>query len=87
MVYVGSNHPNWKGGEFTAYRSILAKTTTPKTCKRCGLDDQRRLAVHHIDKNHRNNDLNNLVWLCYNCHFLVHKDEKENKKFMEVLVK
>src|SRR3989344_1304805 len=86
VVYVGSNHPNWKGGEFV-YRNLLSKTATEKKCKRCGIIDFRLLTVHHTDWNHQNNKLNNLIWLCYNCHALVHKDKAENKKFMEAIVK
>lgn len=29
--------------------------------------------LHHIDFNKRNNNLNNLVALCHNHHFLIHK--------------
>ena len=84
-MYVGPAHPNWKGGEY-AYRKILLRTKTVKICKRCGIEDSRLLAVHHLDENHQNNKVDNLVWLCYNCHFLVHKDKNEKKKFMGVMV-
>lgn len=85
-MYIGPNHPNWKGGEYI-YRNLLSKTPTKKECKKCGIKDLRLLTVHHIDTNHRNNSLNNLAWLCYNCHALLHKDTQENKKFMEAMVK
>ncbi len=83
--FIGPEHPNWKGGEFTC-RLIMARSNTPCICKRCGEEDKRVLAVHHIDKNRLNNSLKNLVWLCHNCHFLVHHDKEEKDKFMEVLV-
>lgn len=85
IVYVGPNHPNWKGGNFI-YRELLFKSGGEKICKRCGNKDFRLLTVHHIDKNHKNNKLNNLAWLCYNCHALIHKDTDECRRFMEVLV-
>ncbi|MBI4281264.1 HNH endonuclease [Candidatus Uhrbacteria bacterium] len=37
------------------------------------MKNNRVLLVHHIDENRKNNVLSNLVWLCRNCHFLVHK--------------
>jgi len=27
---------------------------------------------NHIDSNRKNNNLNNLIWLCMNCYYLVH---------------
>jgi predicted HNH restriction endonuclease len=37
----------------------------------------RVLAVRHIDQNHKNNNVENLAWLCHNCHHLVHNDKVE----------
>lgn len=85
IVYIGSNHSNWKGGE-TTYRNILIRAKLPKICKRCKNNDERLLAVHHVDSNRKNNNLKNLTWLCYNCHHLIHRDIKERQKFMEILV-
>ena len=82
--FVGEKHGNWKGGEFT-YRDILKRNKTPEICKICFSSDSRVLAVHHIDKNHKNNNIENLVWLCHNCHHLVHR-YKEVIKNMETLV-
>lgn len=80
-VFVGEKHANWKNGG-SMYRAILTRNGLPKICKLCRTKDTRILAVHHIDHNHGNNVLSNLAWLCHNCHFLVHHDEKERKKFM-----
>lgn len=65
------NHPNWKGGEYS-YKDLFKRTSSKKICFSCGKDDIRILCVHHIDKNRKNNDVKNLMWLCRNCHFLVH---------------
>ncbi|MBI1863746.1 HNH endonuclease [Candidatus Woesebacteria bacterium] len=43
-------------------------------CVVCGLEDERILNVHHIDRNRQNNKLSNLVWVCMNCHYLIHHD-------------
>lgn len=85
IVFVGSNHANWKNGE-SAYRSILVHSNVPQVCKRCREQDRRLLVGHHLDRNRKNNKLSNLVWLCPNCHFLVHHYENENRIFMETLV-
>lgn len=53
-------------------------------CEECGITEWRGqpapLALHHIDKNHFNNNLSNLSILCENCHSLKHKNEAEKKR-------
>ena len=83
--FVGSRHTNYTDGLYS-YRSVLLRNKIPKTCVLCKTDDMRVLAVHHVDKNRKNNKLSNLAWLCHNCHFLVHHYEVERGKFMEALV-
>lgn len=78
-------HPNWKTGAF-AYRSLLSRQDTPKICSLCQTTDFRVLAVHHIDMNHSNNAIENLAWLCHNCHHLVHHDKNEYERFMAAMV-
>lgn len=70
--YSGERHPNWKGGEHQEYRRRLLETGEKLECEVCGNNDIRVLIVHHIDKSRSNNEVKNLVWLCMNCHFLVH---------------
>ena len=84
-IFIGPKHGNWKDGEY-AYRSVLNRNNIPKICRLCRGEDARVLAIHHIDKNHKNNNIENLAWLCHNCHHLVHHDKKELEKFMEILV-
>ena len=83
--FVGDRHANWQEGRY-AYRSVLGRHKVPRVCRLCKTADVRILAVHHIDKDRTNNDVENLAWLCHNCHFLVHHDEKERKKFMVTMV-
>lgn len=78
MVFIGKNHANWKNGKST-YRNVLIKSKEKKACNLCSKNDIRLLAVHHVDKNNLNNDIDNLVWLCHNCHFLVHHYVKEKE--------
>lgn len=83
--FVGEKHANWRNGKYV-YRSVLTRAGIKKICSLCKSEDTRILAVHHIDKNHNNNEVSNLVWLCHNCHFLVHHYEEERINFMETLV-
>lgn len=69
--FSGENHANWQGGEYI-YRDKLIKSKQPMVCKKCGTKDSRVLEAHHIDCNRKNQDIANLIWLCRNCHCLVH---------------
>ncbi len=85
QLYIGDKHKNFKTGEFV-YRAVMERARVPKTCSLCKTTDYRVLAVHHIDKNRKNNRLENLAWLCHNCHFLVHHYEEERLRFMVPMV-
>lgn len=78
-------HANWKGGEH-AYRRIMDQSGITPICRLCKTTDRRVLAVHHIDENRKNNTLENLAWLCHNCHHLVHHHQAERKEFMATIV-
>ena len=78
--FVGPKHANWKNGSYE-YKTILRRHKIPEICGVCKTKDSRVLATHHVDKNHRNNKLENLAWLCHNCHFLVHHYDVERKQF------
>ncbi len=71
----GPEHPNWKGGRRLykrTYRNLITIKGITPICELCGIKDERVLLVHHRDENRTNNDIKNLVCLCYNCHHLVH---------------
>ncbi|OGJ04425.1 hypothetical protein A3F97_02960 [Candidatus Nomurabacteria bacterium RIFCSPLOWO2_12_FULL_41_10] len=76
IVYIGENHPNWRGGEST-YKNILLRTKILPICSKCRTKDKRVLAVHHLDRNRKNNKVENLIWLCHNCHHLIHHYPQE----------
>lgn len=75
----------WKNGQST-YRKVMLRSQTKEKCLFCGEADARVLIVHHIDKNRKNYKVENLAWLCHNCHYLVHHYDLEMQKFMEALV-
>ncbi|KKP93137.1 MAG: hypothetical protein UR98_C0009G0015 [Parcubacteria group bacterium GW2011_GWA1_36_12] len=68
----GVRHHNWKGGENILHKSLLIENHVKPVCKLCSCKDERVLAVHHLDKNRKNNNVKNLIFLCQNCHHLVH---------------
>lgn len=60
------------------YRKILLAAGIKPICEICGSVEW--LHVHHKDGNHKNNNINNLAWLCVNCHNTVaHKYERDEK--------
>lgn len=74
------------GGD--VYRGI-ALANKPAICEVCGIRPKgKRLHIHHVDKDHSNNDLYNLMVVCVICHNnILHKRERDNKgRFMKVEV-
>ena len=82
---IGSKHPNWING-INTYRNILLRTGKVRSCICCKLEDTRLLSVHHVDHDRSNNDISNLVWICFNCHYLVHHDKNFENNFRKLLV-
>lgn len=59
------------------YRRMLLASGVDCKCSNCGTTE--RLSVHHRDGNHENNDIKNLVWLCYSCHNnIAHNYERDS---------
>jgi len=83
-VRYGENHPNWINGKHS-YKSIMSRSSSVKICKLCNENDTRILIVHHIDNNRENNSVINLVWLCHNCHYLVHHNASKLAELNKVL--
>lgn len=53
-------------------------------CEKCNLEDIDVITIHHIDNNRKNNEINNLMLLCYNCHFKIHHNETISlKKYID----
>ena len=54
------------------------------TCPVCGIDAKdRHFEVHHRDGDWLNNHAYNLVGLCYNCHWRVHRLENIHDRLSE----
>lgn len=72
-VYSGSNHALWVGGSSSGfYRKKLLDSGISIICNICNEKDIRVLQAHHRDGNRQNNSVDNLVWVCVNCHYLIH---------------
>lgn len=84
--FSGDKSKVWRGG-FSRYRKILEENKSKKECRLCLTTDKRILAAHHIDENHKNNNPENLTWLCHNCHYLAHHDTLEKQKLLTKVVK
>lgn len=51
---------------------ITAFLNKEQKCEICNNDDLRVLEVHHINNNHNDNRIENLMILCANCHKIIH---------------
>lgn len=71
----GVNNPNYIAGNRLSANYITKAFKLYKAkCAKCLMDDIDCLEVHHIDENHSNNEDDNLLILCSNCHTLIHKN-------------
>ncbi len=74
--YIGAQNNNWRGGlsrlpygfGFTKHLKKKIMLRDEKTCQLCFDKHPLRFAVHHIDYNKNNHNLENLITLCASCH-------------------
>lgn len=83
--FIEEKHSNWQNGQRT-YRNILIRSKAKQTCALCGTVNKLVLTAHHKDHNRKNNHLENLIWLCLNCHFLVHHSTKLDNKIQKYTI-
>lgn len=67
----GEKHPRWKGGTSDSYCYRICKDSLERKCNICL--SRNDLVIHHIDRNHKHNELNNLMIVCKQCHYNIHK--------------
>ena len=61
----GAEHHGWSWGAYH-FNEIL-RQHEPMACALCG-DSAEKIDAHHIDEDHQNYLLTNLVWYCVPCH-------------------
>lgn len=91
-IRIGKNNPNWRGGQFShSNYQTIAYRKYKHECAICHYDEISALEVHHIDNNHENNSLDNLIILCANHHNMIHygtltitEEIKQNREKLEI---
>lgn len=90
--FTGKNHFNWQNGksfepyglEFNNNLKKTIRNRDEQKCQICGktkLENNEELSIHHIDYDKRNNNLNNLISLCRDCHIRTNYKRKYWTKF------
>lgn len=77
----GKGNPNYKHGRYAGdaiYRSMIGIDS----CTRCGTSEGR-IVRHHINFDHQDNRVTNLIPLCADCHLQVHRI---GKKLLRIFV-
>lgn len=65
-------------------QKLLFSGLKEKKCEECGILDWNgnylSFNLHHKDNNHYNNNIENLMIVCPNCHYCLHDCDRKNKK-------
>lgn len=74
-AFIKTNAEKQEYGPAHASARMIMKNLkkTERKCEICG--NTKNLDVHHIDKNFRNNSLENLMIVCRSCHLKLHKQK------------
>ena len=90
----GEKHPFWNNGssfepygiEFNDELKFKIRARDNFTCQECKYDEKQleyKLSIHHIDYNKQNNNSNNLISLCKNCHAQTNFDRVDWKNYFQ----
>lgn len=82
-MFSGPNNPKWNGGIYpiiydtkfsSSFKNTIRKLDNYQ-CRLCNINQSelnRKLSIHHIDKNKKNSVVSNCVSLCDACHNRLH---------------
>ena len=93
----GKEHIYWKdgktseqyGNEFTRQLKEQIRKRDNYRCQQCFRNQnelRRKLNIHHIDFNKKNNSQNNLISLCDNCHSQTNYNREDWTKYFQNVV-
>lgn len=93
-ILCGERHPNWLGGiSYNPYEREFDKELKEQIhkrdryrCQQCFRHQnelKRKLSVHHIDFNKKNNNPNNLISLCTSCHVQTNYNREDWIKYFQ----
>lgn len=91
----GIGSPNWGGGlSFEPYSVDFNKDLKEKIrnmdnreCQLCGIDENgKKLHIHHVDYNKKNNCPRNLISLCKSCHCKTNGNRAFYTKYFQALL-
>lgn len=68
---VGNTNQSYSVAHGTA-RNIFENNSFEYKCSLCG-ETNKKLDIHHIDGNYKNNNIENLEYLCRSCHMKQHR--------------
>lgn len=95
--YTGENHWNWQDGksfepygvEFNDELKEQIRRRDNYICQECGIIQEkieRKLDVHHIDYNKKNNKPENLICLCPSCHSKTNYNREDWTKYFKKIM-
>jgi len=89
--HAGEKNGMWKGGVAEYPNHFILKKRRLEILKRakgkCEICGESAYEVHHIDFSKNNHSLDNLIYLCRNCHLALHMPEARPGRPAKILYK
>jgi len=72
-LLINEKHPHWSGGTFYYWHKQAKKIVERITGIKLGNMRKKKIVIHHIDNNHKNNSINNLIVMTCSAHSELHR--------------